>query len=229
LPRETITIELSKLPPFEAAALLFGILAYPIDRKARALFVDATCNVMLRRFAAVDPNLVDTPAEGVRPRYWMMSPRDADRAWDRGVKVLMEQRLEAARMAAPHWAAAVQRITKIPHPGLEDIGPLQEEMLLEVSSSLDALRGRDVEGYSKANIATRIWKTSKPVLHLCLSLRSVIFEFLPDHDFHVWAFFGSPKLTQLVLMKASVVFNLADEVFGKYGISREGMVEVLIR
>jgi hypothetical protein len=214
VPRETVTIEISKLPPYEAAAQLFAVLAYLDDKAARTRFADATCNVMLRQFAAADPTLVDTPQATVRPRHWMLEPDKADLTWKRGVKVLMDERLEAARMASPRWATAVEQITGLPHPGLKNLGHLSGEMLAAISSSLDERRGNSTEGYNKRNIGTRVWKTSKPVIHLCLGMRRVIEETMPDHrTFNPWAFFGVPKLTYAVIERASRVFKLADQVF----------------
>jgi hypothetical protein len=192
----------------------------------RTRFTDATCNVMLRRFVAADPTLADTPQATIRPRYWTLDPQKADIAWKRGVKVLMNERLEAARMASPVWAAAVERITGIPHPGLKTLGRLSREMLTEVSHSLDERRRRNIEGYNKGNISARVWKPSKPVIHLCLGMRRVIEETAPDHQtFYPWAFFGVPKLTYSVIERASHVFALADQVFD--GIHPDQMIEVI--
>jgi hypothetical protein len=224
MPRETVTIELSKLPPFEAAAQLFAVLAYPDDKAARTRFSDATCNVMLRRFVAADSTIADTPEAVVRPRYWMMEPKKADLTWDRGIKVLMDERMEAARMASPRWATAVEEETGLPHRGLRNIGHLSTEMLAVVSASLDERRGKNTEGFNKGNIATRVWKKSRPVLHLCLGMRSAIFETVPDQSFNPWAFFGVPALTHLVIAKAAAVFERAERVFG---IPTNEMIKVL--
>jgi hypothetical protein len=225
MPRETVTIELSKVPPFEAAAMLFAVLAYPDDKVARTRFADAACNVVLRRFVAVDSSLADTPQPAIRPRHWTSDPKKADLTWKRGVKVLMDERLEAARMVSPRWAAFVERKTGIPHPGLKNFAPLSPEVLAAISCSLDERRGRDTK-INKRNIGTRVLKTSKPVIHLCLGMRRMIEETMPDHEtFNPFAFFGVPELTYAVIERASWVFKFSDQAFD--GIDPDQMIEVI--
>lgn len=207
--------------------MLFAVLAYPDDKAARTRFADAACNVMLRRFIAADPTLADTPQPApIRPRHWTQDPKKADLIWKRGVKVLMDERLEAARMVSPRWAAFVERTTGIPHRGLENLAPLNPDVVAAISCSLDERRGRDTK-INKRNIATRVLKTSKPVIHLCLGMRRMIEETMPDHQtFNPWAFFGVPELTYAVIERASWVFKFADQAFD--GIEPDQMIEVIV-
>jgi hypothetical protein len=226
MPLETVRIEISKVPAFEAASTLFSVIAYPDDKVARSRFADAACNVLLRRFLAADPTIADTPQFApIRPRHWALDPEQADLLWKRGEKILMNERLEAARMVSPRWAAFVERTTGIPHPGLNNLAPLHPDVMAAVSVSLDERRGRDTQ-VNKRNIGTRVLKNSKPVIHLCLGMRRVIEEVMPDRrTFNPLAFFGVPELTLMVIERASWVHQFADQAFD--GISSEKMIEVI--
>jgi hypothetical protein len=223
MPRETVTIAVSELYPYESAAMLFAVLAYPKEKADRDRFADAVCNVMLRQFAT-DPSWADTrPA--TNPRHLMVAAEIADVRYKHGMKVLNEERFIAAKMAAPKWAGVVQQVTGITHPGLKVVGPTSREMLVEVSSDLDERRGVSTEGYNKANIVSRVWNTSKPVIHLCLSMHRVTHEIAPDQrTFNPWDFFFDREMTRAVITKAAPVFELAEQVFG---FDPDEMVEVL--
>jgi hypothetical protein len=67
MPRETVTIAVSSLWPFEASAQFFGVLVEPIDARARERLILALYHRQLRHDARNDP-------EGAR--MWQCWPHE---------------------------------------------------------------------------------------------------------------------------------------------------------
>jgi hypothetical protein len=218
---ERVTIPVSDLYPYEAAARLFGVIAYPDDRRARERFSDAICNVLLRYFAA-DPPRADT-LQAARPWHLLADPRRADIECKKGWSIINDQRLEAAKMASPKWASFVSEQTGLIHPGLRVIGPTSNEMVAAVAVDLDERRGTDTEG-NKGNIVSRVWTKSKPVIHLCLGLHKVVHDLAHDHRSLSIETLFHRDIIRAVIETAAPVFEAAEHVFG---IPRGDMIEVV--
>jgi hypothetical protein len=218
MPRETVTIAVSELYPYESAAMLFAVLAYPEDKSDRGRFADALCNSLLRHFAT-DPAWADE-LQNTRPRHWMVDAETADMRCKHGMKIINEERLIAAKMASQTWAAA------IPRPDLEKPArPTSRAMLTAVSIDLDERRGTVTDGYNKGNLVDRHWSTSKPVLHLCLGMHRVIHETATDQrTCTIGDFYYNRELTRAVITSAAPVFKLAEQ---RFGIAPDEMVEVI--
>jgi hypothetical protein len=98
VPRETITIPLSTLKPFQASAQFFGILIWPTDAKARRQLILAQYHRQLRYDARVDP-------EGARieqiwpPEYLLFDPQLAEKLHKRAMDILDRERMIAAERA----------------------------------------------------------------------------------------------------------------------------------
>jgi hypothetical protein len=68
MPRETVAIEISKLAPYEAAAQLLAVIAYPSNKRERERFADAICGWVLSQ-SWKDSELSSTPITAPS-RYW---------------------------------------------------------------------------------------------------------------------------------------------------------------
>ena len=98
MPRETITLALSSLWPFEASAQFFGILIEPTDAEARRQLTLAEYHRQLRHDAETDP-------EGARiwqywpPEYLLFDPALAEKLHKRAMDILDRERMIAAERA----------------------------------------------------------------------------------------------------------------------------------
>jgi hypothetical protein len=182
MPKEIVTIP-GDLSPFEAGALVLSVIAYPHERRKREPFAHALIYMALRATAAEMP----------RDERWAVSPayllQDAERAEQRlkkGLRVINDERLIAAKMVKPFLIRAMSdrdvRLRPYRSGGergksSEDSLPLTVNVLAEnLARELADRRGKGKAGGSAANIKAKAWGPSKPVLHLCAALDYVLAE-----------------------------------------------------
>jgi hypothetical protein len=143
---ETTQLPVSGHDAWLGAAGYLAIVAYPGDLSARDRFVDAAKAWMIRKHA---PKLLR--ASDVTPMVrWLRAIR-ADGAYNR--LAMASKRIETRRMPAAHMARSM----------------LFASVSARDRVSINGLAG----GYAlpdRANIITRVWGETKPVLHLALAL-----------------------------------------------------------
>jgi hypothetical protein len=226
MPRETVTIELSKLAPYEAAAQLFAVIAYPYSQKDRVRFSDAICGWMLGQFIAANDQEWEPTSQA---RYWRALVKGPNVELAKGFRVINRERLIAAKMAAPGLEEFRQFMTQRRQPGWAP-RPTSDEVIEAVSADLHhpkrpATRGRKGDGGgNRENIISRHWTPSKPVLHLCLSLHLNIHALSPNReDLHLGDFLPS-KDTIAGIIGLAGGFSEAMRLFN---IEPEELIEVI--
>src|SRR4051794_293199 len=98
MPLETVTIELSKLPSYKAAARLLAVIVYPTSASECEHFADAIVIWFLQQRALADHDWARVPFP-IEPR--LLTVNDVDGTLKRGLRILNRQRLIAAKQAAP--------------------------------------------------------------------------------------------------------------------------------
>ena len=180
VPRETVTIALSSLWPFEASAQFFGILIEPVDAKARRRLTLAEYHRQLRHDAETDP-------KGARiwqrwpPEYLLFNPKLAEKLHKRAMNILDRERMIAAERALAFIRDML--VKDAGGEGLElwadgeRLGPFNSENFdLWALRQQRILAGRpdDRDAVTAKTIEQRAWKHTKPVLHLAVAFLSVV-------------------------------------------------------
>ena len=151
-------IDFKRLEVYEAGALLVTLLAYPgegdHEEERRSRVHTSLCACMLRAIYEVDLDRAVSP-QVIKPIYALQT----ERACSLGLRTLprrLHHRMIAARMAYPFLKTAESgETTKLPTPVQRLSINAMAELVLE-----DA-------GYSDPeNVETRIWRQSRPVIHL---------------------------------------------------------------
>ncbi len=170
-------LSLSDLHDYEAGAALLALLAYPADRTARARFDKALRYKAVADHLALDREWANSQ-QMVRPADLLHDPHLAAKYLTTGCRIISNERLIAAKMAAPSFAARL-RDEGVDLP-VRDSASVTE-MARRVTIDLDARRKKDhkpAEGNDK-NVLSRAWTPSKPVLHIALGLHIVIHHHSP--------------------------------------------------
>jgi len=193
MPRETVTIELSKLAPYEAAAQLFGVIAYPDNVNECEHFADAIVIWFLRQHALADHDWARVPYP-IKPRLLTVS--DVDATFERGLKVRNRQRLIAGKQAASKFDWFWQFATQGQEPQWDKVDPTGEAMIDAVSVDLKQPKRHEPRGrkakkgavVEKSNVIRLAWTaSSKAVLHLCWAVQRAI----PGEDLMLGDFLSS--------------------------------------
>ena len=178
VPRETVTIALSSLWPFEASAQFFGILIEPVHSEARRRLTLAEYHRQLRHDAEADP-------QGARrwqywpPEYLLFDPARAEKLHKRAMKILDRERMIAAERALVRLRDAL--VKDAGRKGLElwengeKLGLFNsEDFDLRLLRQQRILAGRpdDADKVTIKTIEQRAWKHTKPVLHLAVAFLS---------------------------------------------------------
>jgi hypothetical protein len=178
VPRETITLALSSLWPFQASAQFFGILVEPTDAEARCQLTLAEYHRQLRHDAETDP-------EGARkwqywpPEYLLFDPALADKLHKRAMDILDRERMIAAERALVRLLHAP--VKDVGGKGLElwengeKLGPFNSDdfdLWLLRQQRILAGRPDDPDKVTVKTIEQRPWKHTKPVLHLAVAFLS---------------------------------------------------------
>ena len=165
MPREVVAIA-ARAPDYEYAAQVYEVLAYPDDHRQRERFGDAFCYIQIREAARSIPGWAQIAK--VRAALVLQDPSAAEKSYGEGLRIISNERLIAAKQAA-------QTIGKADGILETAVAPTSNEAVMEVSIDLDArprrgkAKGKSSEG-NRANIVSRRWSPSRPVLHLALAL-----------------------------------------------------------
>jgi hypothetical protein len=166
IPMTVHYIDFNRLKVYEAGALLLTLLAYPGESKhddeLRSRVHASLCACSLRALYETDPDWA-TRSQLVKPIYLLQTQHDCNQAL-RQLKRRLRDRMVAARMAypflkeaesgeAPKLPAAINRLS---------INALSELVL-------------DDAGYTDPeNVETRIWRPSRPVIHLASAVHGYL-------------------------------------------------------
>jgi len=177
MPRETVTIPVSSLSPFEASAQFFGVLIHPLDAKKRAQLITAELHRQVREWAAGDWDWART-ALSLPPLFMPPTGDRTERLHKEAMRIFDQERVIAAAIIAPFIAEAIGKARNgdgfvlqlredgepLGEPSFEVLGPwaLRQQR---------RLRGRpdDCNRVTWETIRQRAWRYSKPVLHLALT------------------------------------------------------------
>jgi hypothetical protein len=157
-----IAIDFNKLEIYEAGGLLLTVLAYPGARdadEARSSAHKALCSLALQALAQADPVWAETP-QPIRPIYILCSDKQIEKSL-RALQRRIRDRMAAARMAIAFLKDA--EATKPP--------PLPEGVKRLSINELSKLVLSDTTQSEPENIETRIWRPSRPVIHLAAALQ----------------------------------------------------------
>jgi hypothetical protein len=165
-------IDFNKLEVYEVGAFMVSQLAYPgesrQDDKRRCEVYTSLCASVLRARAETDPNWVTRP-QLVKPVYTSQTERDRHQ----GLRTLprrLRDRMIAARMAYPFLIEAeTGEVPKLP----ENVNRLSinamSELVLEDAGFSDP-----------ENVETRIWRPSRPVIHLASAVHGYLHLVEPE-------------------------------------------------
>jgi hypothetical protein len=159
-------IDFNRLEVYEAGALLVTLLAYPGDNKhddeRRSQVHASLCACTLRALCDTDPDWSTSP-QLAKPIYLRQSESDCNRGL-RQLKRRLRDRMVAARMAYPFLKEAESgKAPELP-TGIKrfSINAMSELVL-------------DDAGYSEPeNVETRIWRPSRPVIHLASAVHGYL-------------------------------------------------------
>jgi hypothetical protein len=226
MPRETITIPVSTLQPYEAAAQLLAVIAYPDSQNERRRFADAICGWVLKQ-SWDDPELASTPVTAP-PRYWQAAA-DGDAVMNNGMLAINRKVLIAAKMASPVVADFLQQTS----PGFQAVRPTSEKMITAVSKDLKQRKRLETRGSRKGgedtvatkdNVSRRNWKPSRPVLHLCVAMHRVIHELSPNQqDINLGDLMNPITITGII----GIARAIAPALQPLFNIKPEELIEVI--
>jgi hypothetical protein len=156
-------INFDRLAVYEAGALLLTVLAYPDGSEEISGGVQASlCNLALRATGEMHPEWAASPRL-VKPLYLLQTERDCARAL-RGLKRRLRDRMIAARMAYPFLKEAEEgKAIELP-PSVKRLSiNAMSELVLE-----------DAKNTEPENVETRIWRPSRPVIHLATAVHGYL-------------------------------------------------------
>lgn len=217
---ELVRIPVLDITSYEAAAMLLAVLAYPIDKKARTRFEHAVYYKIIEHLS--EEAEWKNSNQLLRPSHILQDKKLVDTEYKRGVRIIRESRMIAAKMAAPVdcFIAALANGQGGKETGGElaqksrYLPPTSVDWIAEVSLDLDRLRSKDTDG-NKGNIVARCWTPSKPILHLCLAIQ---FIFNPDNemsylDLPFEDLFKDPGLIMMIIDQARSHRNFTSYAF----------------
>jgi hypothetical protein len=165
-------IDLNKLEVYEAGAFMVSQLAYPgesrQDDKRRCGVYTSLCACVLRARAETDPNWATWP-QLVKPIYLLQTEQDCNQAL-RQLKRRLRDRMVAARMAYPFLKEAESgEAPKLP-AGMKRLSiNALSELVLDDAGHTDP-----------ENVETRIWRPSRPVIHLASAVHGYLHLVEPE-------------------------------------------------
>jgi hypothetical protein len=189
MPRETVAIELSKLAPYEAAAQLFAVVAYPDNANECERFADAIVIRFLRQRALADHHWARVPYP-IEPR--LLTVGDVDATFERGLHIINRQRFIAAKQAASIFEWFWEHATTGKKPEWEKVARTGKAMIDALSVDLKQAKRREARGrkavkggvVETSNVIRLASKPSRAVLHLSWALHRAI----PGEDFNLGDF-----------------------------------------
>jgi hypothetical protein len=151
-------IDFNRLDVYEAGAMVVTFLAYPgdsaSDEERRAQLHRTLCAGMFGAICDVDPDWATSP-QPVKPIYGSLPERDCNRSL-RGVPRRLHDRMVAARMAYPFLKEAESG-------GKFDLPAGIKRLSI---NEMAAFVSTDAGQSDPENVETRIWRPSRPVIHL---------------------------------------------------------------
>jgi hypothetical protein len=169
-PLETVRIDIYANEPYQSAAKILAVLAHPIKKNDRDKFEQAICIKAVAARSVADPKWRDWHRAMGPPRPSMRKSK-AESAFETGFQKINEFRMLAAFQAEPTYryldVLAGARF------GCELQPPNHADTIAAASVLRDRIRNKVIEADKKA-IAGRVWGTSKPVLHLAMAIRNVL-------------------------------------------------------
>ncbi len=160
-------LDLTRLEPYECAAQLITLIALPVDTAnegRRDELHTSLCHIALREMHA-DIEAQRTP-QPMKPVYAFC---DLDKALRQMARLA---RLLRWRSAAGHMAIPFAQEVQLGHP------PPLPTHIERLSLSQMAVEVMEMALHSDIqNVYNRVWRVSKPVLHLCVALRVTSVDF----------------------------------------------------
>jgi hypothetical protein len=159
-------IDFNRLEVYEAGALLVTLLAYPGESKdddeQRSRVHACLCACTLRARSETDPDWATSP-QLVKPIYTLQSERDCVRCL-RQLKRRLRDRMVAARMAYPF-------LREVDTGEAPELPPSVKRLSINAMSELVL----EDAGYNEPeNVETRIWRPSRPVIHLASAVHGYL-------------------------------------------------------
>jgi hypothetical protein len=160
------SIDFKRLEVYEAGALLVTLLAYPgeseHEEERRSRVHTSLCACALRAIYEVDPDRAVSP-QLIKPIYAFQTERNCSL----GLRTLprrLRHRMIAARMAYPFLKEAESgEAPKLPAPLRRLSLNAMAELVLEDAGHSDP-----------ENVETRIWRQSRPVIHLASAVHGYL-------------------------------------------------------
>lgn len=161
-----IVIDFDRLEVYEAGALLLTWLAYPRDStdddEIRSRVHEALCACALRARCEMAPVWASSP-QLIKPTYLSQTERECNRSL-RTLPRRLRDRMVAARMAYPFLMAAESgEVPKLP----ASVKRLSINQMAELVLS-------DAGQTDPENVKTRIWRESRPVIHLASAVHGYL-------------------------------------------------------
>ena len=160
------SIDFKRLEVYEAGALLVTLLAYPgeseHEEERRSRVHTSLCACALRAIYEVDPDRAVSP-QLIKPIYAFQTERNCSL----GLRTLprrLRHRMIAARMAYPFLKEAESgQAPQLPAPLRRLSLNAMAELVLEDAGHSDP-----------ENVETRIWRQSRPVIHLASAVHGYL-------------------------------------------------------
>jgi hypothetical protein len=218
---EHVRIPVMDIPAYEAAASFLAVLAYPEDKKARGRF-ERAAYVKIVEHLAKDPEWSQSN-QALRPAPLLQDRKLVESEYKRGIRIIRQSRMIAARMAAPTDSFLMAAGMGMGSAGAGGeiaerhgyLAPMNDDWIDQVSMDLDRLLGTNTVRV-KNNIFRDCWKPSKPVLHLCLALQVILNEGdeMSYLDLPIEELFENPGLIMIIINRARHIRNFASYAFG---------------
>ena len=181
-----VELRTDKLRPIEAAAQILSWIVYPTDEGRRERWANAVVLLALRKAAQRDPRW-QTEEVPIRVGVLLQDPSVAERQ-NKHASLILRDRILAGNMAVPLIAKAA-RITVKFAPDGSDLSSLNQ-IAAKLAELIGGKGGGDV-----GNVKTRIWRESKPVLHLCAALAAILLRYWRDRwDKNLWGLLEDPDV-----------------------------------
>lgn len=153
---------------YEAGAVLLSVLAWPEmigDDRAMGQRHAALCQMYLAARSDADPGWANRP-QLIKPLYFTQPERRV-RRFDRELHGRLDDRMVAARVAIPFLRVAAGQEANLPG----HVKRLSLEQVTELVLPDRLTRERDPK-----NFQTRVWRPSRPVIHIASAIAVILNE-----------------------------------------------------
>jgi hypothetical protein len=163
-----VTFRKTELVPIEVAAQILAWMVYPAKKREREQLLDAIVLLAPREAARRDPRWRDESII-IRAGALLQDAESAERVVRKAWPTL-RKRILAGNMALPLIAETADFQIKFSPDGAE-LRSLNQ-IVARTAELIGGERGGD-----ERNIKRRIWGTSRPVLHFCAALATVMLRY----------------------------------------------------